>query len=251
MMKWSVGTKIASGFALMVLILVIVGIVVFASTNALIDSSRARQRAYEALRGISETFSLVKDVEIGARSYALNGQPESLQPYRAALEQIAAHVRDARNWMKNNSQQQQLDRLERLIQQRIAKADEIIRARDTHGLQGAADLVNSGAMDDIRSLIQEIEQQENTALETYVEATIAQADSALKTILLGTIAAAVLSTLVAFLITRNISIPLQQLTRVAEQIALVKRVAHRAMSSRRRKRIVHRLRDFQQAGGAP
>ena len=73
-MRWTVGTNIGSAFALTLVIFVIVGAVSYRSTNALIESSRARQRAYEALAGLSDIQTLLRDVEIGARSYALTGR---------------------------------------------------------------------------------------------------------------------------------------------------------------------------------
>jgi methyl-accepting chemotaxis protein len=224
-MKWNVGTKIAIGFGLALAIFVIVGVVSYRGTTQLIAASDSRKNTYEVLGRFEETLSLLQDVEIGQRGYALTGEESYLEPYQTALGKIDPTIQEVRKLTGDNPRQQRrLDALEPLVKNRLTVAKENIDVRRTKGLDAVVQFTKTGGgkalMDEIHKVVGEMQNEESALLKQRVEAAQANAENAKWTILLGTFGALVLGTLAGFVITRNISRPLQELTAVAERITV-------------------------------
>ena len=222
-MKWSVGTKIASGFGLALLIFIIVGAVSYRATTQLIQASDSRRQTYEVMAQLEETLSLLKDVEIGQRSYALVGDEAFLQPYLTAVNQIEPGMQAIRKLVEDSPRQQKrLDALEPLVRSRLQFAAESIDVRRTRGFEPSLALIKTGRgkalTEQIRKVVGELKSEEEALLKLRTDAARHDAENAKRTIIIGTLAAAILSMLAGFLITRNIAMPLQQLTTVAERI---------------------------------
>ena len=105
-MKWNVGTKIAIGFGLALAIFVIVGVVSYRGTTQLIAGSDSRKHTYEVLGRLEETLSLLQDVEIGQRGYALTGEESYLESYQTALGKIDKSLQEVRKLTEDNLRQQ-------------------------------------------------------------------------------------------------------------------------------------------------
>jgi len=224
-MKWNVGTKISAGFSLALAIFVLVGAVSYRSTIQLIEASDARKHTYEVLSQLDAMLSLLKDVELGQRSYILTGEEIFIEPYQAARGLVDQSLLEARTLTENNPRQQQrLDRVEPLIKNRLAFAKETIDARRIHGFETALQLVKTGKgrqlTDEIRKIVDEMQNEEEGLLRQRVEQAQGDAENAKWTILLGTLAALVVAALAGLVITRNIAGPLQDLTAVAERITV-------------------------------
>jgi methyl-accepting chemotaxis protein len=223
-MKWTVGTKIATGFGLALLIFMIVGTITYRSTARLVDSSNARQQSHEVLAGIEEMFSLLKDVEIGSRSYAMIGEEVYLDPYQAAVDKIMPALREVRRLTLDNPRhQQRLDALEPLLKGRLDFARESVEARRLKGAD-AITVVRTGKgrslTVEIRKIFDQIKAEEEESLKQRSLAALADADRAQTAIVGGTLSALVVAFLVGLLLTRNIAQPLQRLTSVAERITV-------------------------------
>ena len=223
-MKWTVGTKIGIGYGVALTILLIIGVVAYRNTNGLIENSRWVDHTYNVLENLEGMLSLMKDVEVGGRSYVLTGDDKFLEPYEDAIKLVNPKVQEIRNLTADNpNQQRRLDVLEPLIESKIAFIREIIDLRKNKGFDAAlqAVLTEKGkkAMDDIRQTVAAMEDEENALLKQRSEAVATSARNTILTIVLGIIGAFVILGLIGFFITRNISQPLQEITRAAEQIA--------------------------------
>lgn len=223
-MKWNVGTKIAIGYGVALAILLIIGVVSYRSTNELIESSSLRQQSYLVLGRLENVTSLMKDAQRGERGYIITGEERFLEPYNASLEKIRKEFKELQKMTVDNPRQQQsLVILDPLIENELAELKKVIDIRREKGLEAAAQEVKTGqgkkAMDDIQRVIKEMVDEENQLLKQRREATEANARNTIITIVLGIIGAFVILGLVGFLITRNISQPLQEITGAAERIA--------------------------------
>jgi len=223
-MKWTIGTKIGGGFGLVLAILLILGVVTYQSTTGLIDSANARRRTYDVLAQMTEILSLMKDVHGGQRGYALTGEDDYLEPYRAALGSIDAGMQTLRRLTVDNPRQQQrLGQIEPLIKERLALAREAIDVRRNDGLEAAVARAKTGrgkeSMDDIREVFAEMEREEDAILADRVAAADAEARRAQWTILLGTLGALSIGAFAGIALTRNIAGPLQSISAVADRIA--------------------------------
>ena len=223
-MKWTVGTKIGAGFGLSLLILLIIGAVSYRSTNDLIESAGLRQQSYLVLGQLENVSSLMKDAQRGERGYVITGEERFLEPYNTSLEKIRETLKEIQKMTVDNSRQQQsLDTLDPLIEKELAELKKVIDIRREKGLEAAVQEVKTGqgkkAMDDIQRVIKEMVDEEHQLLKQRREATEAQARRTIITIVFGILSAVVILCLVGFLITHNISQPLQEITGAAEKIA--------------------------------
>lgn len=224
-MRWTVGSKIATGFIATVLIFTIVATVSYRATQRLIEASDLRKQTYDVLTTLGEVFSLVQDMESGQRSYALVGDADYLLRFRESTAKIQPALQLLRRLTTNNPRQQErLGRLEPLVRDRIAFASQTIDARQKNGAAVAAELVGAGTgkalMTEIRGIVDEMKADEEAVLKMRVDVTNRDAAIARKTILFGTSAALLLALLAIFLINRNITPPLAKLTAVAERITV-------------------------------
>jgi methyl-accepting chemotaxis protein len=224
-MKWSVGTKLAAGFSVVLLIFVIVGIVSYNSTTQLVAASDLRKHTYEVLLELRRSITLLKEVEVDQRNYVLTAQDNFLGGYQESANKIGPTLETARTLTADNARQQRrLDQLEPLFKERIAIASEAIEIRRSRGLEAAIQFITAGRgqarSDDISRLIGEMESDEFRLLEQRTLANEVNVRNAKLTIVLGTFIALVLAGLAGLIITRNIARPLGDLTGLAERIAV-------------------------------
>lgn len=223
-MKWSIGAKISSGFALALAILVVIGVVSYRDSTGLIASADWVTHTYQVLTGLDGIIKAMEDVETGERGFVITGADPFLEPYTSGKAAVEPMVKDVRQLTSDNpSQQKRLDDLETLIASRLEISQAGIDARRTAGFKAAQDMVASGRgkkiMDEIRQLIATMAQDENRLLRERDAASKASASVTVSVILYGITLAFVLLAFAALVLIRNISIPLGNVTIAAERIA--------------------------------
>jgi methyl-accepting chemotaxis protein len=224
-MKWNVGTKIAAGFGLALVVFAIVGAVAYRSTTELVEASDLRRQTYEVLRRLADIEALSLDTQNSVRGYAITGDDRDLEPYRSALRNIDKDIQELRQLTAGSPRQKQrLDTLEPLVKRRLDFSRETIDGIRAKGAEEGLQLIRSrrGATltDEIRKVINEMEREEQDSLNIRTLAAESDAQNAKSTIVLGTLMALALAAFAGFAITRNISRPLQELTGVAERITV-------------------------------
>jgi len=169
-MKWSVGTKIAAGYALALIILIILGGVSYRNTTGLIEASQMKVHTYQVLENLGRVLSDLKDAETGQRGYIITGVERYLGPYQTgtlAVKQTTQHLRELT--ADNPEQQRQLDVLEPLIAAKLAELKETIDLRKGKGFDAAVKVVETDkgkkAMDDVRKVVAEMSDRERMLLE--------------------------------------------------------------------------------------
>jgi methyl-accepting chemotaxis protein len=227
-MRWTVGTKIGAGFGLALAILVVIGGASYRSIARLTDTAALRAHTYQVLEKLEAVLSDMKDAETGQRGYLITGEERYLEPFRAAQSAINQDVKVLRELTSDNvNQQRRLDVLEPLMngkEGKFAELQETIDARrdKAKGFAAALQIVltdkGKKVMDDIRKTIDEMRSEENALLKTRSDEADASARNATFTIIFGTLVAVMVMALAGFIITRDISRPLGELTTVAERI---------------------------------
>src|ERR1700722_11854502 len=122
-MKWSVGTKIAAAFAMVLVILIAIGAISFMSTRKLVETSRMVGQSHDGLEKMQEILSLLKDAETGQRGFLLTGEERYLEPYTAALPAIDQAISDVRQIPDQGAN---ADLLKSLAEKKIAELGETI-----------------------------------------------------------------------------------------------------------------------------
>jgi methyl-accepting chemotaxis protein len=223
-MKWSIGAKIGTGFALGLAILVVLGVLSYQNTTELIAAAESVKHTYQILGKLDGTVQAMTDAETGNRGFILTGEDTYLEPYIAGAAKVGALLRELRQLISVPSQQKRLDALEPLVTARLDFIKVNIDIRRTNGFKPALDRVLTGqgkkAMDDIRQVVAAMTDEENRLLNERDAVSKARAGQTISVILYGIPIAFVLLAVVAFVVIRNISIPLGELTRTAERIAV-------------------------------
>jgi methyl-accepting chemotaxis protein len=222
-MRWTVGTKIGAGFFLAVMIFLVVGAVSYRSTTQLVAASDLRRQAFEILSQLGNVLSAVQDVQVGQRGYALTGEEDYLEPYEAALGRIGGHMQQLRRLTVNDpDDQRRLDALDVAVGNYLALARDIVDATRTKGAEAGVSMIRSGKgealSNDVRRVVGEIERENTQRLQIQIEEAESGATRTKWTIALGTLSALLIAAVAGFVITRNIAIPLRDLTTVAERI---------------------------------
>ncbi len=223
-MRWSIGSKIGSGFGLALVALMVVGAVSYNSTAKLIDSAKWVGHTHEVLNGLDDLLSGMKDAETGQRGYVITGEARYLEPYQGAREVVDQKQKSLRELTADNPvQQQRLTAIEPLVASKFAELQETIDLRRTKGFGPAEQVVvtdrGKNAMDSIRKLVGEMQEEETRLLAKRSAEEKDRAQRTEMTIIQGSLCAFVLLGLSGVWLTRNIAVPLGEVSAAAQKIA--------------------------------
>ncbi len=196
-MKLSLEKTITVGFGLALLILIVIGIVSYQSTNQLVESAGWVAHTNQVLEGLDDLLARITEAESGVRGYVITGEDGYLQPYEAALPSLDQTVQRLRQLTADNrNQQQRLDRLEPLIARRLDSFKQTVDLRKSQGFDAASRFVltrqGKNLMDRIRSVIAEMDDEEAALLKQREEDNARTSEATKAVIWLGTLAAFVI-----------------------------------------------------------
>ncbi|HEY8084261.1 MAG TPA: CHASE3 domain-containing protein [Methylophilaceae bacterium] len=215
-MNLSIGTKIAAGYAVALLMLLIVGLTSYWNISELLQSAESRAHTFHVLQVVEQVASTLKDAETGQRGYLLTGEDKYLKPYLAAVETEGQTTQALRRLTADNpDQQRNLDKLEPLVATKLAELKETIELRKgSKGFDAALAVVRTDkgkqAMDDARGVMKEIRDEENRLLALRNSQLAARSQTTLAIVKYGIPLAFVLLAIIGLLITRTISKQLQE-----------------------------------------
>src|SRR5581483_6456822 len=174
---------------------------------------------------------LLQDAENSERGYVITGSDEYLEPYRNALVPIERTLRDLRELTSDNRhQQRRLDAREPLVKTLLGWLRDTNELRSAQGFAAAQQKVAAGglkkAMDDVRQIVGEMQNEESELLADRDAAAEATARATFHSIVFGTAAAIVFVASVGFLIARGFQCTL------ADLMAGVARVGEGALDDR-------------------
>src|SRR5271155_1457175 len=136
--SWTFGRKIAFGFGLSVTMLLIVGIVAYRSTDALVVNNHNVTHTHAVLEDLAHVLSIMKDAETGQRGFVVTGNEAYLEPYDSALASIYRAVDDLRLLTSDNPRQQsRIAEARPLIEAKLAELKRTIDLRRNQGFDAA------------------------------------------------------------------------------------------------------------------
>ncbi|MEA5450691.1 response regulator [Leptolyngbya sp. CCNP1308] len=222
--RFKIGTRIGAGFALGLTLLAVLGAIAYRTTTSLIRNAEREKQSYQILAYLNELETELINAETGQRGYLITGQSQYLEPYNSALTEIDDQYAVLAQLTADDPLLQiRLANLQTLIEARLARLEEGIELQNTGGFAAAQAYVlnDSGkqVMDQIRALIAELIQQEERMLEERAAQARLSSQQTLYTIAFGIPLSFVVLSLVGWGLSRNISDPLRQLSKTAEQLA--------------------------------
>jgi methyl-accepting chemotaxis protein len=208
--NWTFGRKIAAGFALSLVLLMVIGTVSYLSITKLTRTSQWITHTHEVLEHIDGVHGLLKDAETGQRGYVITGDEASLEPYHTGSGQVLDVVKELRKLTADNAnQQKRLDAAEPLIAAKLAELKQTIDLRRKGDFDEASKIVRGGEgkrfMDGLRRILDEMGNEERGLLKQRVEEGEAAASGAHSVIILGTLLCLLSVTAAGVLITRSLS----------------------------------------------
>ncbi len=223
-----IGTRIATSFALVVIILVSVITIGYFNLGRYASASGWNIHTYEVLEKTGSILQALINIETGQRGFLVAGKDEFLEPLNEGKKVFAKHHAEAKKLTSDNAAQQtRLDKLEDAYQAWMKDSVESsIKARRAVGNNLAQygeviAVVGSGKtqMDAMRKILDEIDQDERGLLKTRAKDMEAMFSATQNTLLFGGVTGIVLAILLALLATRSITVPTKKLMASVDKMA--------------------------------
>jgi methyl-accepting chemotaxis protein len=224
-MRWSITSKVAASFGVVLLVLFVVSFQSYQSTSKFIESAAWVTHTHQVLSGVNEAFGILRDAESDLRGYVITGEERHLDSYRQVGRQAAEHkLAEVQKLVADNpAQQRRIAGLEALFSERFVQLQSVIDLRRSKGSTDSAQqlLVDKGktTMDAIRHALVEIEGVENDLLARRANEETELASGTKQTILLGGLFATVIFLSIGFFLARSIATPLRVIAGLAESMA--------------------------------
>lgn len=217
---WTFGKKIVAGFAIAFILLALIGTVAYRAINSLTDTSYLVTHSHQVLERISRLLIELENAETGQRGYVITGDESYLAPYTtgsAAVDQVMKELRALT--ADNPAQQQHLDQLQTLTSAKLAELKRTIDMRQAAGFEATQKVVLGGegkrAMDDIRAVLQQMQDEENSLLDRRAKEVEASAAFGRDAIGYGTVVCLLFVAAAAFLLTHTLT---RQITLAVNQV---------------------------------
>jgi PAS domain S-box-containing protein len=174
-MQLTLERKIAAGFAIAIAILLGIGAATWLSLVRFQREFAAVEHTHVVLNRLEQIQVQALDVQTGSRGFALSGDPTFLQPFDFGVAKIRESLAEVRQLTHDNPRQQErLSALESAVAREIQLMTRRNEARKTQGLAAAldAETLREGklAMDRIRTLTREMEDEESALLAAHAQA---------------------------------------------------------------------------------
>ena len=223
-MNLSIGKKIALGFALAMLILLIIGATLHKDLKQVEDDSKWVTHTLQVEQELSNTMLDLVRAESSSRGYMLNPDSTFQDSARTARIEVQAHLRTLRTLMNDNANQMaRLDHLDPLV---AARVEALNRLMQLHAQNVATSdpqvlaLLKEGrdTMEQIRTLVGQMATEEQHLLQERQERAASTSAQTFGTIVYGTLSAFIVVGLVGWMVTRSITNPLRVLGEGASKI---------------------------------
>lgn len=209
---WTFGRKIAVGFAMSFVLLLVIGLMAYRGIVSLTDTSRRVEHSHTVLDRLNSLVLSINEAEGAARGFVLAGDESFLDPYQQATgSAITTLLKDLRALTADHpAQQQRLDQLEPAVAARLAHTRRVVDLRrQAGGAEAATRQVQTGEgkrlMDEVRRISDQMEQEERSLLLRRGGEADAAAGGARTTIIAGTLLCLVFVAGAGWLITRSLT----------------------------------------------
>lgn len=225
----SLGKKLYSGFAAVLLILVMLSTTTYRNLSRLHETIDWNGHTYEVLMGLEGILQDMINMETGQRGFALTGDEKSLEPFNTGKANFEQHYGKVKELTSDNPKQQELLSSLKSVQQewlKMADASINLRRNVLKGTNTMDDIIRDEqaakgkeAFDKFREIIAESQNIENTLLATRAEELENLKTTTNMIIISGTAFSVLLALLIAYFITRIITRPVNEIKMVAQKVA--------------------------------
>ncbi len=175
MKKFTLERQIQIAFLLAFITLSLISYYSYHSVRNLSDAVKRERDTKLVLDTLNQTMILMLNNETGGRGYALTGNKIFLEPFDESKDRVKNQLVELNKLLKDSPLQ--VDNLQKLsveIDKKLQLIKTVNDVRNHEGVERTAEIVNIGfekeVMDNIRSIIQEIENEENKNLKIQEDA---------------------------------------------------------------------------------
>jgi PAS domain S-box-containing protein len=209
-MRKPIGRAATLGFLLTLVLLAANGFLALASLGRVARNERSVAHTHEVLAALESTIATVTEAETGQRGYLLTGDERYLAPYDDAVQRIADEVERLRDLTRDNAEQQaRLPLLQEKIDAKRRELPRTIALLKEQGFDAARQVVLGGegkaAMDDIRRVVDEMEQTEHALLRIRQKESQSGLNGAVLTVLIAFLLGVALVGLAYYLLRRDLA----------------------------------------------
>jgi methyl-accepting chemotaxis protein len=220
----TIRTKLITGFALMLGIMLTVGIISMVSVHRLSESATQNADAHDLMEKIDNLILQLAEVEREECAYVVTGTADDYNRYldhnghmREAIAGLAKAAED------DPDQQRRFTEVEPLVKQELESLRRIVEERKTHGaeaaLQAFVNQQSNSKTNDIHQLLSELEHTEAERIVALDELNASVKHTATVAISVGFLVALIVVTLACVFLVRAISKPTQELLQVTGRAA--------------------------------
>jgi len=204
------GQKVAAGFAVSAIVLVLVAYVGFVNADRLIENEAQVAHTHQVRRQIADLLSLMKDAETGQRGFLITGNNSFLAPYQAALSEIDKTYEEVKRLTSDNAdQQRRLDAVRPIMDTKLEELKSLIELRRAETFEAAQKVVSAGEgkkhMDQIRRILAEMDHEEAALLVRRHESAESSASLTKSVVLYGAIGGVIFIAVVGWFIISSLS----------------------------------------------
>lgn len=222
-MKWTISVKLGGLCALMLLAMVVLGVISYSSITGMMQSAQALKQTLSVIDINDDVPKSLLEAESSQRGYLLTGSPEYLNSFLNARKKAGETIANLKKLVHDDKAKQLLSSLETVVEQRMAAMEEELTLYRAKGLEDARNHIRQGTGErtrqEIMKLHEEIDTLERDQVVKRDETLQDSGGHAVDVVLFGIPALMVFIGLAWFFLTRSISLPLRDLTLVAESIA--------------------------------
>jgi len=207
---WTFGRRLAVGFGMAGVILLVIALVSYRTTDSLIVNNDRVEHTHEVRTELASLLSQLTSAETGQRGFIITGQDPYLEPYDTALTDIKTTVANLQRLTADNpTQQRRMTAMGAVIDSRLRILANGIQLRRANGIDAAQKFVLAGdgkvEMDRLRDMVGEADRDEASLLLQRDQAATASAELSKNVSLWGSIIGVILVAVIGVLITRSLA----------------------------------------------
>ncbi len=223
-MKWTVGTRIGSGYALALIVLFILGGVSLNTTNELVADVALVEITLEDMMLVNNVVTTITDAESSERGYLLTGNEAYLSSYNNASTSISNSFSEMRRLMQSNPVlMEKVNVLETLSANKMAIIKKLVDTRKEFGEESAKELLNIGngetEMVAVEKSVADIKAELDALLVQRKISSGRSTQTCYNIIIFGLPLCLIILSAYGVMITRSITVPLKEATKLAVRIA--------------------------------
>ena len=159
----SLSRKIALGFTMGLLILIIIGAVSYLGVREFIRSTAIVTQAHRIMTALEATLGDVVSAESETRGFFITGSNNFFKSYQTSAGEVEQDFTQLHELVVGGHLKPHLDDFERLTHERMARLKKVTEAQQAHGPGTKIDASGSGKlkMDEIRHVVDEMEKSED------------------------------------------------------------------------------------------